>query len=91
MFNTLNRTGVLSKSEPQKAADMVLRLSQLLRYQLYDEARDKVLLNSEINFLIHYLALEKIRRDNFNYIISKEGDINKVGFLRSYLSLSLKM
>ena len=59
LFNTLNRTGVLSKSEPQKAADMVLRLSQLLRYQLYDGARDKVLLNSEINFLTHYLALEK--------------------------------
>ena len=69
LFNTLNRTGVLSKSEPQKAADMVLRLSQLLRYQLYDGARDKVLLNSEINFLTHYLALEKFYSDTFDYQI----------------------
>ena len=48
---------------------MVLRLSQLLRYQLYDGARDKVLLNSEINFLTHYLALEKFYSDTFDYQI----------------------
>ena len=72
LFNTLNRIGILSKSEPQKAADMVLRLSQLLRYQLYDGAREKVLLNSEINFLTHYLALEKFYSDTFDYQIVSE-------------------
>ncbi|RHJ90227.1 hypothetical protein DW095_13855 [Bacteroides sp. AM07-16] len=35
LLDTLNRIGALSKSEPQKAADMVLRLSQQLRHQLY--------------------------------------------------------
>lgn len=75
LFNTLNRTGVLSKSEPQKAADMVLRLSQLLRYQLYDGARDKVLLNAEIGFLSNYLALEKYYSDTFDYRIVSEKDL----------------
>lgn len=75
LFNTLNRTGVLSKSEPQKAADMVLRLSQLLRYQLYDGARDKVLLNAEIGFLSNYLALEKFYSDTFDYRIVSEKDL----------------
>lgn len=75
LFNTLNRTGVLSKSEPQKAADMVLRLSQLLRYQLYDGARDKVLLNAEIGFLSNYLALEKFYLDTFDYRIVSEKDL----------------
>lgn len=75
LFNTLNRTAVLSKSEPQKAADMVLRLSQLLRYQLYDGAREKVLLNSEISFLTNYLALEKFYSDTFDYRIVSEKDL----------------
>lgn len=78
LFNTLNRTGVLSKSEPQKAADMVLRLSQLLRYQLYDGAREKVLLNSEISFLTHYLALEKFYSDTFDYQIVSEKTLTGV-------------
>lgn len=75
LFNTLNRTGVLSKSEPQKAADMVLRLSQLLRYQLYDGARKKVLLSAEINFIKNYLALEKFYSDTFDYRIVSEKDL----------------
>ena len=78
LFNTLNRTAVLSKSEPQKAADMVLRLSQLLRYQLYDGARDKVLLNSEMTFLSNYLALEKFYSDTFDYQIISENELNGV-------------
>lgn len=75
LFNTLNRTGVLSKGEPQKAADMILRLSQLLRYQLYDGARGKVLLNSEISFLANYLALEKLYADKFDYTIVSGKDL----------------
>lgn len=75
LFNTLNRTGVLSRSEPQKAADMVLRLSQLLRYQLYDGARDRVLLNAEISFLSNFLALEKFYSDTFDYRIVSEKDL----------------
>lgn len=75
LFNTLNRTGLLSKSEPQKAADMVLRLSQLLRYQLYDGARDRVLLSSEIAFLTNYLALEKFYSDTFDYRITEEKEL----------------
>ena len=69
---------MLSKSEPEKAADMVLRLSQLLRYQLYDGARDKVLLNSEITFLNNYLALEKFYSDSFDYRIVSETELTGV-------------
>lgn len=78
LFNTLNRTAVLSKSEPQKAADMVLQLSQLLRYQLYDGARDKVLLNSEITFVNNYLALEKFYSDSFDYQIVPDKELTGV-------------
>lgn len=78
LFNTLNRTAVLSKSEPQKAADMVLRLSQLLRYQLYDGARSRVLLSAELNFVKDYLALEKFYSDTFDYRIEAENDLTGI-------------
>lgn len=78
LFNTLNRTAVLSKSDPQKAADMVLRLSQLLRYQLYDGARNKVLLNSEITFINNYLALEKFYSDSFDYQVVSDRELTGV-------------
>ncbi len=69
LFNILNKTGVLAKSDPQKASAMILKLSQLLRYQLYDGNRTKVLLSAEIKFLNNYLALEKLYSDHFNYTI----------------------
>lgn len=78
LFNILNRASTLTKINPQLASDMLLRLSHLLRYQLYDCSRDKVLLSSEINFLTNYLALEKLYFDKFDYSISSEGDVHRV-------------
>ncbi|KIX21614.1 histidine kinase [Flavobacterium sp. 316] len=78
LFNMLNNANVLTKRDPEKASQVLMKLSDLLRYQLYDSARDKVLLTSDIHFLEDFLNLEKIRRDNFDFLISKEGDLNGV-------------
>ena len=59
-------------------SEVLFKLKDLLRYQLNDSSQEKIQLNSDIHFMNDFLNLEKIRRDNFNYIISKEGDINKV-------------
>jgi len=78
LFNVLNRTGVLAKTDPQKASAMVMKLSQLLRYQLYDCNRDKVLLNSEITFISNFLELEKLYSSKFEYKITTNGDIKRI-------------
>jgi len=78
LFNILNKTGVLAKPEPERASQMVMKLSQLLRYQLYDSNRDKVLIGSEINFLTNYLMLEKLYSDSFDYEITTDGDLNRL-------------
>lgn len=78
LFNILNRASELTKTNPQLASDMLLKLSYLLRYQLYDCSRDQVLLSSEITFLTNYLDLEKLYFDKFNYSISSQGDIHRV-------------
>ena len=75
LFNTLNNTNVLINTEPETASKVILRLSDLLRYQLYDSSRPAVLLASDILFLTDFLELEKIRRDRFEFSISDNSDI----------------
>jgi len=78
LFNMLNNANVLTKKDPEKASQVLMKLSDLLRYQLYDSAREKVFLTSDIRFLEDFLNLEKVRRDNFDFLISKEGSLNGV-------------
>ncbi|MFA6274023.1 MAG: histidine kinase, partial [Candidatus Paceibacterota bacterium] len=78
LFNMLNNANVLIKKDPEKASQVLVKLSDLLRYQLYDSARDKVLLTSDIHFLEDFLNLERVRRDNFDFMISKEGNVSGV-------------
>ena len=78
LFNMLNNANVLIEDDPTKASQVLMKLSDLLRYQLYDSSREKVLLTSEIHFLEDFLNLEKIRRDNFNFLIAKEGELSGV-------------
>ncbi|MBC9914570.1 sensor histidine kinase [Chitinophaga varians] len=78
LFNMLNNANVLTKKDPEKASQVLMKLSDLLRYQLYDSARDKVLLTSDIRFLEDFLNLEKVRRDSFDFLISKEGNLSGV-------------
>jgi LytS/YehU family sensor histidine kinase len=74
----LNNANVLTKKDPEKASQVLVKLGDLLRYQLYDSAREKVFLTSDIHFLEDFLNLEKVRRDNFDFVISKEGDLNGI-------------
>lgn len=79
LFNVLDKAVILTQKAPEQASATLLRLSKLLRYQLYDSTREKVLLNSEITFLENFIELEKDRRNGngFTFSISKEGNINQ--------------
>lgn len=72
LFNILNRTGILATRQPAAASDMLLRLSQLLRYQLYDCNREQVLLGAEIKFLSNYLTLEQTYSHAFSFTIRED-------------------
>jgi hypothetical protein len=79
LFNTLNNLFVLTKTDPEKASQVILGLSDLLRYQLYDSAKEKILLSKDIDFIQNLLSLEKIRKNDFEYIIETKGNIDGVG------------
>ncbi len=73
LFNTLNNIYIQTRIQPAKAADMVLKLSDLLRYQLYECSEDKVLLKSEVDYLNNYIELQKIRIANAEIKIDVSG------------------
>jgi LytS/YehU family sensor histidine kinase len=78
LFNMLNNANVLTHKNPQKASEVLIKLSDILRYQLYDCVMPHVLLTSEIHFLNDFLNLENIRRDHFDFFISQEGNMDGI-------------
>ncbi len=78
LFETLHRMGELTSHDQQKASDMLMETSELLRYQLYDCSREKVLLDAEIAFLTNYLLLQKACHSDLDYRISTAGKITGI-------------
>jgi Histidine kinase/GHKL domain len=78
LFNTLNNLHVLTMTNPEKASEIILGLSDVLRYQIYDSQNDKVLLSKDIEIIRQYLDLEKIRRDSLQIFLTVDGTASNV-------------
>lgn len=78
LFNMLNNANVLIWKNKKEAQYVLYKLEDLLRYQLNEINKDKVLLSFDIRFIDDFLNLEKIRRDKFEYSILKEGNMEGV-------------
>lgn len=61
LFNTLNNLYGLSVAESKKLPDLMLKLSELLRYSLYDTNQNYVAVQKELDYITNYVELERIR------------------------------
>lgn len=61
LFNTLNNIYYVATNESPAAADLIERLSGIMRYFIEESKKDRVLLNNEIELLKSYIELEGIR------------------------------
>lgn len=64
LFNTLNNLYGLSVIKSDKLPGLMLKLSDLLRYSLYDTKETLVPLDKELTYLSNYISLEKIRLED---------------------------
>lgn len=64
LFNTLNNIYSLARKQSDKTAEAVLKLSNLLRFVLYEAAHAHILLMDEIRLIESYIELEKLRYTN---------------------------
>lgn len=63
-FNTLNNIYGLARKNSVHTAEVVMRLSKLMRFILYECTSEKIPIVQEIKVLEDYIELEKIRYDN---------------------------
>ncbi|WP_276088968.1 histidine kinase [Pedobacter sp. JY14-1] len=61
LFNILNNLYALTLKKSELAPDVVLKLSSMMEYMLYDSNEDKVLLDKELLYLHNYVELERLR------------------------------
>ncbi len=62
LFNTLNNLYALTLKKSDLAPEIVLRLSEMMRYMLYECNEKRVLLSKEVNYIKNYLELERLRQ-----------------------------
>lgn len=61
LFNTLNNLYALTLQSAPAAPQVVLKLSELMSYMLYESQSEHILLEKEIGHISNYIALEKLR------------------------------
>jgi LytS/YehU family sensor histidine kinase len=62
LFNTLNNLYALTLKKSDKAPEIVIKLSEMMRYMLYECNEKEVLLSKEVHYLRNYLDLESLRQ-----------------------------
>ena len=62
-FNTLNSIYSLSLDRSEKTPELILKLSELMRYILYETRDDYVSLERQLDFLKNYIYLEQLRTE----------------------------
>lgn len=61
LFNTLNNLYYLAYTKSDNTPEVVAKLSQMMRYMIYDSNHTKVLLSKEIEYMQNYISLERLR------------------------------
>ena len=75
LFNTLNNIDSLIITNPEKASDAIIKLSDIMRFMLYDTTTDEVPLTKEVNYLKSYISLQGMRLKEPDFVkITIEGN-----------------
>jgi two-component system LytT family sensor kinase len=76
LFNSLNNIDVLIEDTPKVASEYLKKLSDILRYVLYETKEEETELAKEITQISSYIDLQKIRSSNPNFVrFNLTGDI----------------
>jgi two-component system LytT family sensor kinase len=69
LFNSLNSLYFQIDKTNSDARGTLMKLSEMLRYQLYECAADRIPIDKELSYLKSYVELQRLRLDN-NYTIN---------------------
>jgi len=63
LFNTLNNIYSLARDKSDLAPESILRLSEILRFMLYETGGEYISIEQELKIINDYIALERLRYD----------------------------
>jgi len=61
LFNTLNNIYALARKKSDKTPEVIMKLSELLSFMLYESGKDLIAIEAEIKMIEDYIELQKIR------------------------------
>lgn len=64
LFNTLNNLYYLAFTQSPNTTVVIDKLSQMMRYMIYESNHSKVPLKKEIDYMENYISLEELRLEN---------------------------
>jgi len=68
LFNTINNIDILILKDAQLASEYLNKLSDILRFMLFETKTEKIALSKEIEYIEKYIALQKIRTSNESFV-----------------------
>jgi two-component system LytT family sensor kinase len=68
LFNTINNIDVLILKNADQASDYLNKLSDIMRFMLFETKTDEIMLTKEIEYIQKYIELQKIRTANQSYV-----------------------
>lgn len=68
LFNTLNNIDILIEKDPEKASAYLKKLSDMIRFMLYQSPAEKIPLVLEVNYIEQYIELQRIRTLNADFV-----------------------
>lgn len=75
LFNTFNTLYGISLEFPERTPDLIMKVSQLMRYQLESNSKQCVTIEEELSFINSYIQLEK-ERVGYRCEITYQNDID---------------
>lgn len=77
-FNTLNNLYGLAQEKSDRTPEVVMKLSALMSYMLYETNKPLIQLSQEVDYIRNYISLEEERyRDRFTCNLSVRGPVNE--------------
>lgn len=68
LFNTINNIDILISKDPDEASRYLNKLSDIMRFMLYETKGEKIPLAKELEYIEKYIQLQRIRTANDQYV-----------------------
>jgi two-component system LytT family sensor kinase len=79
LFNTLNNIDILIETDPKAASSYLQKLSDILRFVVYETSLEKIPLTKELAYIRKYVELQQIRTSNKQYVnLTISGDAGQL-------------